>query len=163
MLTAKTRRNLESDWKSIPPAQLKIYHRRLRIQAIQALMDLALIAEREKEGQLEQIFTPTTISPLFKALMGKGCEEITARHYAIAVTMLSASFEKLFPRIYADPKMLRHGIGSSIKKDFIILMNARPPENRKIKLHDLEHPRAATERERKAILKKYLKKQYRNQ
>jgi len=161
MLTAKARRNLVSNWNRIPPGQLKIYHRRLRIQAMRALMDLALIAEREKEDQLEQIFTPQTITPLLNALIGRGCEEIVTRHYDIAKQMLFISFEKLRQRIYATSHA-GSGFQTSIQKDIWILMKVTPPENRKVALHDLKGTRASAERERQAILKRYLKKQYRH-
>ncbi len=164
MLTAKTRRHVVSNWNSISPEQLKIYHRRLRVQAIQALMDLALIAEKEKEDQLKQIFTPTTISPLLEALIGRGCEEITARHYDIAKEMLFVGFEKLRPHIHRGSRVLPDGIMTSIQKDMRILENVKPAKERMVyALENLKGTRVRTEREREAILKQHLKKQYRNQ
>lgn len=102
MLTAKMRRHVENNWKGLPTPELNTYRSRLRRRAIQSLMDLALIAEREPEDQLAQIFTPTTLKPLLHALTGYGCYQISSRHYEIAKTMLDISVNRLQALIDSD-------------------------------------------------------------
>lgn len=71
------RRHVETNWKRVPKEQLKTYRSRLRYQALAALLDLALVAEREPEDQLQQIFTPDTVEILIQALIGTDAKQST--------------------------------------------------------------------------------------
>ena len=118
MLTPKMRNHVENNWKRVPKPQLKTYRSRLRGTAIQALADLALVAEREPEDQLTQIFTPTTLTPLLRALTGYGCQEISSRHYDIARIMLDLSITRLQALIDSDYRSI---ILPSLQKDTQLL------------------------------------------
>jgi hypothetical protein len=96
------RKQLESDWKSTPKGSLKTYHKRLRKLVIRSLADLTLVAEREKEDQLAQMFTIDTLRPLLNALTETDPKERTERHYEIAKLMLRIAYDKLSPRIASE-------------------------------------------------------------
>jgi len=147
MLTDKTREHVESDWKSIPNQLLKVYRRRLRIQVIQALTDLALVAEHEPEDQLKQMFTPQTLEPLLRAITGEGSEEISIRHYQIAKLMLSIAHERLTPQIPSPFKMT---IIPMLKQNLMLLesMEVKP---QKIPPTALEERRKRLKEKRQSI------------
>ena len=147
------RRHVETNWKGIPKSQLKIYRGRLRETAIQSLLDLALVAEREPEQQLAQIFTPTTLNPLLRALTGRGCNQISTRHYEVAKAMLDASVTRLQALIASDYQRI---IAPSIEKDTQLLRMLPPPTSPR---EGLEKPlpdtvkmqREQAQKERKSI------------
>lgn len=150
MLTEITREHVESGWKSIPREQLKTARRRLRVQVVESLIDLAFVAEYEPEDQLRQMFTPQTFEPLLRALTGEGSGEITERHYQIAKLMLRVAHERLKPQI---PKAFQTTINPLLDQNLLILEQLKI-EPRKIPPTSIEERRERLRKKRQSILKK---------
>ena len=161
LLTVRMRKHVENDWKGVPRAQLKTYRSRLRAAAIQSLIDLALIAEREPEDQLTQIFTPTTLNPLIRALTGHGCYRVSTRHYEIAKAMLATSITRLQALI--DPEY-QPIIIPSIEKDAHLLRMLPIPTSPRQGLeipspNTVKAQRQQSQRERKSASLEYQRNQ----
>ncbi len=139
-----------SDWKGIRKDMLKVYRRRLRVQVVQSLTDLALVAEREPEDQLEQMFTPQTLEPFLRAATGEASEEITVRHFEIAKLMLHIAHERLKPQI---PTPFRIAFNRLLDESLMMLdsMEVHP---QKILPVNTELRRENLLKQRQSILKK---------
>ncbi|HYW01806.1 MAG TPA: hypothetical protein VE862_10060 [Candidatus Acidoferrum sp.] len=159
MLTDKARKHVESDWTNIPEDKrkdvLKVYRRRLRVQAIQTLTDLALVAEHEPEDQLKQMFTEQTLEPFLRLVTGDASEEITVRHCKIAKLMLLIAHERLKPQI---PKAFRITSNRSLDDNYAML-DAMEIHQQKNPLGNVEVRREALRRQQQTILKQL----YRNE
>ena len=154
LLTAKMRRHVETNWKRVPKEQLKTYRSRLRYQAVAALLDLALVAEREPEDQLQQIFTPDTVGILIQALMGNGCEAIHARHHEIARVMLNAAYKRL--QILIDTNYRPMVLEPLNRGVALLTMIPVPEEPRQIAPDTVNDQREKTQRQRARIMRNHL-------
>lgn len=153
LLYQKTRRHVENNWKRVPKEQLNTYRSRLRDQAVGALLDLALVAEREPEDQLQQIFTPEIVEILIQALIGQGCEAIHARHHEIARIMLNAAYKRLQILIDSDYRPL---VLEPLNKSVTLLtMIPIPKEPRQMPPDTVNHQREQTKRERDRVLREH--------
>jgi len=130
---------------------MKVYRRRLRQLVIRSLIDLALVAEHEKEDQLEQMFTKETVTPLLLALTGEGCPEISERHYEIAQAMLRIAYKRLNPQI---PNEYRPSIIGTIDSN-IFLLESIPISSRTIPPETVQAQREEMEKRRTNVIEKF--------
>ena len=157
MLTEKMRRHVETNWKRVPKEQLKTYRSRLRYQAVAAVLDLALVAEREPEDQLQQIFTPDTLGILIEALIGNGCETIHARHHEIARLMLNAAYKRLQILIDTDYRPM---VVEPLNRGMTLLTTIPvPKEPRQMRPETVNDQREKTQRQRTRIMRDDLSRQ----
>lgn len=151
------RRHVETNWKRVPKEQLKTYRSRLRYQAVAALLDLALVAEREPEEQLQQIFTPDTVGILIQALTGHGCEAIHARHHEIARVMLNAAYKRLQILIDTDYRpMVVEPLNRGVA---LLTMIPAPKEPRQMPPATVNDQREKTQHQRRRIMHDHLGRQ----
>jgi len=157
LLTEKMRSHVESNWKRVPKEQLKTYRSRLRDQAVAALLDLALVAEREPEDQLQQVFTPDTVEILIQALIGNGCDAIHARHHEIARVMLNAAYKRLQILIDTDYRPM---VVEPLNRGVVLLtMLPVPKEPRQMPPDTVNDQREKTQRQRERIMHDHLGRQ----
>lgn|SRR5208337_1694799 len=149
MLTETTLEHVRSDWKDIPRHLLKVYRRRLRVQVVQSLIDLAFVAEREPEDQLKQMFTTKTLEPFLRAVTGEGSEEISIRHYHVAKLMLRIAHERLKPQI---PPSFKMTIVPLLDQN-LMLLESMEVQPRKIPPTSVEQRRGALRKQRQSIIK----------
>jgi hypothetical protein len=148
------RRHVETNWKRVPKEQLKTYRSRLRYQAVAALLDLALVAEREPEDQLQQIFTPEIVEILIQALIGQGCEAIHPRHHEIARVMLNAAYKRLQTLIDTDYRpMVIDSLNTGVT---LLTMIPVPKEPRQMRPETVNDQREKTQRQRTRIMRDHL-------
>ena len=116
-------------------------------------MDLALIAERDPEDQLEQVFTPDNVAILVSALVGHGCTEINPRHHQIARVMLNRAYSRLQILIEANYRPM---IIETLNRGVALLtMIPIPKEPRKMQIDTVNDQREKTQRARTNLLRNH--------
>ena len=153
-LDKRTRKHVEANWRSVSPKNRSERRAALRHQSVTELLDLALYAEREPEDQLAQVFTPTAVRPLIRALIGEGCEEITSRHYEIAKVMLDFATKRLQQLIQED---YRQFVIPSLNNltTLLTFLPSTPPTPKDPSSETLQSQRSASRRERASIWRDY--------